>query len=151
MISIDNRKEIFTEFFINLHSIRNISAELKINRDTVNKTIKACRQKIVELNLQNKPDLSEFIDSIVIQPIRKPRIVGRYKVTEDYIEITKQIVIENEKTRTCDMNIKHKNVYELYQYFLNKINTKKEDAFSFVTFSNLVRKIKIELKNIKNL
>lgn len=148
MISIDKRKEIFTRYFVKFHSIRGISRDFDISRGTVSTIINACKLKIAELKLQDELVLSDFIDLIVIQPIHKPRIVNRYKVTEKHIDIIKQLIIENEKKRTRTV-IPPKKVFDLYLDFKDEIHDRIEEPISFVTFYKLAREIKIELRIIK--
>lgn len=73
MISIEHRKEIYSMYFIKLHSMRKISKELRISRNAVSKIINEYRLTLEELKLLDKDDLSEYIDLVVKKPTRKKK------------------------------------------------------------------------------
>ncbi|MDI5983037.1 helix-turn-helix domain-containing protein, partial [Amycolatopsis magusensis] len=64
MISIDKKKEIYNLWFIKRLTQREISRQLRISRGTVQKIIKRYQKKILELNLNEDADLSEYINMI---------------------------------------------------------------------------------------
>lgn len=142
MISIDNRRKIFIRHLINFETIRGISKELDISRSTISKIIISFRLRITELNLLDEPDLKPFIDSIVIEPKRKLRIVPRYKVTAEHDVIIEKLIKINDEKRTRYGKTNTKNIQDLYADFLNEISEPIEDAISLNTFYNLVRKLK---------
>ncbi|MGH4049997.1 MAG: hypothetical protein ACREVX_01385 [Clostridium sp.] len=144
MITTDTRKEIFILRFIKLNSIRQISRDLNISRVALSNIIKDCMQKIESLDLQYKTDLLPFINVIVVPPIRKQRIVHRYKVTENHITIIKELIIKNEWRRTRTNNAK--SVLTLYRDFLAKLTSYGEEVISYSTFSNIATKEKKLIK-----
>ncbi|PLV31809.1 hypothetical protein BSP4_43480 [Bacillus subtilis subsp. subtilis] len=142
MIPLDKKRDVFIHWFIKRHNKREISRKLNISRGTVDKIIRECQQRIVELNLPLEADLLSHIDEIVIaaeiQRKRKP-----YKLNEETISFIEEIVVYNEKlVRTGSEDAK--NTKELFKYFQKQ---KKEKPylmtdFTIDNFYKLVRKVK---------
>ncbi|MGO1134845.1 hypothetical protein ACTOS9_21275 [Bacillus subtilis] len=142
MIPLDKKRDVFIHWFIKRHNKREISRKLNISRGTVDKIIRECQQRIVELNLPLEADLLSHIDEIVIaaeiQRKRKP-----YKLNEETISFIEEIVLYNEKlVRTGSEDAK--NTKELFKYFQKQKNEKPYlmTDFTIDNFYKLVRKVK---------
>lgn len=143
MISLDKRKEIFNMYFIELHPIRKISRELNISRSTVTKIINGCKDRLEELNLLEEDDLSKHIDSIVIKPKIERRIVERYTVKQEHIDILEELIQSNEKIRTRRKDPKEWS--NLPDDFYTKIKDEGLSSFPLSTYYKLAREIKDKL------
>lgn len=115
MIPLDKKRDVFILWFIKRFTKREISRRLNISRGTVDKIIKECQQRIVDLNLTLEADLLSHIDEIVVAPLiqrkRKP-----YKLNEETISFIEEIVINNEKLVRVGSE-DAKNTKELFEYF----------------------------------
>lgn len=142
MIPLDKKRDVFILWFIKRHNKREISKLINMSRGTVNKIIKECQQRIVELNLTLEADLISHIGEIVVSPQiqrkRKP-----YKLTEETISFIENMVINNERLVRIGSE-EAKNTKELFKDFQKQ---KKEKPilmtdFTIDYFYKLVREIK---------
>lgn len=146
MITIEQKKDVFILWFIKRHNKSEISRTLNISRGTVDKIIKECQQRIVELNLPLETDLLGRIDKIVVTPIiqrkRKP-----YKLNEETISFIKELVINNERLNRVGSD-DAKSTKELFKYFQKQKKEKPNliTDFSLDYFYKKVREIKDEIR-----
>lgn len=142
MIPLDKKRDVFILWFIKRFTKREISRRLNISRGTVDKIIKECQQRIVDLNLTLEADLLSHIDEIVVAPLiqrkRKP-----YKLNEETISFIEEIVINNEKLVRVGSE-DAKNTKELFEYFQKqkKVKPNLMTDFTIDNFYKHVRKIK---------
>lgn len=146
MITIEQKKDVFILWFIKRHNKREIGRTLNISRGTVDKIIKECQQRIVELNLPLETDLLGHIDKIVVTPLiqrkRKP-----YKLNEETISFIKELVINNERLNRVGSD-DAKFTKELFEYFQKQKKEKPNliTDFSLDYFYKKVREIKDEIR-----
>lgn len=144
MISIEKRKKIFIKYFTEFYSMRKISRELNVSRNTVSKIINEQRINIKKHNLINEKDLSKFIDLVVEMPKRKERNTKKYKVKQLHIDIIKELVDNNKLNRT--IHGESKTNLELFSDFKNEVKSEYEGEniaeISYSTFYNLVKEVK---------
>ncbi|WP_374717468.1 hypothetical protein [Neobacillus sp.] len=142
MIALEKKRDVFIFWFIKRFTKREISRRLNISRGTVDKIIKECQQRIVDLNLTLEADLLSHIDEIVVAPLiqrkRKP-----YKLNEETISFIKELVINNEKLIRIGSE-DAKSTKELFEYFQKQKKEKPNliTDFSIDNFYKYVRKVK---------
>ncbi|WP_157967881.1 sigma factor-like helix-turn-helix DNA-binding protein [Paraliobacillus sp. X-1268] len=145
MIELEKKREVFTLWFSNGYSQREISTILKISRGTVHKIIEECQQMISKLNLSIDEDFLKYIEDIVVES-PKQRNRKAYKLNAETISFIKSIVINNERLVKVGSE-KAMNTKDLFEYFKRQKKEKPNltTDFSIDNFYKRVRTIKNDI------